>query len=192
MKSRIIAVAALATLVIGCSDRQLNLLPTADISAQISTPDFEGEYTTATGAYSITKRSQEIKFFSGAGAVGAVVTSLRVEYQDGAGQPIASAPGFTESLNVRVEPGKACKEGVGDDCTVNATDVIYNPGPVTDPTAVTLVKDALALAFLQEGAIRSIPTNWRAKITFSAKDDNGKLVQWTDLATINCGKCTIN
>ncbi len=192
MKLGIIAVAAMATFFMGCTDRQFNLLPTADIKGQIPSPDFEGSFTASTGAYSVKKLSQGIKFFANTGSIGAVVTSLRVEYQDGAGQPITTAPGFTESLNVRVQPGKACKDGVGDQCLPGAAGLVFQPGPVTEPVQVTLVKDALAVAFLREAAfLGAPPTSWRARITFSAQDDNGKAVQWTDLATINCGQCEI-
>jgi hypothetical protein len=183
MKSRIIAVAALATLFMGCTKDQLNFLPTAKIIAQISPLEFEG-VVKSNGAFEYTALDQELTFRADKGSTGATITGFEVVYENQAGQPIlSSGNSFSETLGQPVEAGKTCTEAPPVTCE-------FTVGPTTIPISRRLLSGNVALAYLDLFAQRREPTDWRARITFFGKDGNGKDFQFETKQRISCKQCS--
>jgi hypothetical protein len=183
MKAKFLALLAASTMTLaGCSLDQINFLPAAKIRAQISTLDFEGEVTRATGAYSVTSIAQTITFQAASGSMGAVITGFSAEYEDQSGNLIGANP-VTQTLNQSVEPGKTCDEkGV---CT-------FTLGKVSDKTTANLLSQQASVLFLNAGANQGvIPSGWRARITFFGTNSNGVAFSWEEVQAIVCGKCSI-
>ena len=184
MKAKFLALlAATAVTMAGCSTWQIGFLPIAAIKAQISTLDFEGSVTRATGAYSITSIAQSITFQAASGSMGAVITGFEAKFEDQSGNSIG-ATAVTQTLNQSVAPGKTCDDkGV---CK-------FESGKVSDKTTANLLSQEASLLFLRTAANRGvIPSGWRARITFFGINTNGVAFSWEEVQAIVCGKCSIN
>jgi hypothetical protein len=183
MKAKFLALLAASTMTLaGCSLDQFNFVPTAKIRAQISTLDFEGEVTRATGAYSVKSIAQKITFQAASGSMGAVITGFEAKYEDQSGNLIAANP-VTQTLNQSVEPGKTCNDkGI---CT-------FTLGKISGETTANLLSQEASVLFLSTAANQgTIPSGWRARITFFGTNSNGVAFTWEEVQAIVCGKCSI-
>jgi hypothetical protein len=192
MKSRIIAIAALATLFSGCN---LNPIPSFRVSTQLESVTFTGEITKA-GVLKVNVEAQpKVTFVSEGGSVGGVVQSYSVEVLNGAGQSVTPGViGADNQIGVQVAPGRACKEGSGYICVgPNATDIRYTPGEPTTPVSINAMGNDTGFAFLRETDTanpRTPPNDWKVNITFKYKDDNGITGSFVVQTGLNCN-CTI-
>jgi hypothetical protein len=184
MKTKFLALlAATAVALMGCSLDQINFLPTAKIRAQISVLEFTGTYTASTGAISITNPAQTVTFQADRGSMAAVVTGVEARYEDQSGNSINATP-TAQTLNQQVEAGKV----TCDDKGVCAS----KPGVVSAPSSIALLSQQASLRFMQTGASsNTIPSGWRARITFFGRDSNGRSFQWEEVQAIKCN-CTFN
>jgi hypothetical protein len=185
MKAKFLALlAATAVTMAGCSTWQIGFLPIAAIKAQISPLEFEGSITRATGGYTIkTIDAQSITFQAASGSMGAVVTGFEAKFEDQSGNGIG-ATAVTQTLNQSVDPGKTCDtKGV---CK-------FELGKVSDKATANLLSQEASLLFLQAAANRgTVPSGWRARITFFGINTNGVAFSWEEVQAIVCGKCSIN
>jgi hypothetical protein len=191
MKSRSIAVLAVAALLSSCTSRGLNPLPTADYTA-IITPGV-GFFVETTGTPPTSKIiliAPSIQFQAIPGAIGGVVTDYSVRYLDQSNNPIQdngqTVTGFTEGLGISVEPGRSCEAGVGYQCPlIGSKNLVFVPGPVTNGNPHRLITGEVAVAYLAERArAGGDPTNWKAEITFKIQDDNGANRQFTKVMNV--------
>jgi hypothetical protein len=192
MKSRVIAIAALATLFSGCN---LNPIPSFRVSTQLESVSFTGEITKA-GILKVNVEAQpKVVFSAEPGSVGGVVQSYSVEVVNGAGQSVTpGAISADNQIGSQVAPGRTCKEGTGYDCIgQNATEVRYTPGQPTTPVAINAIGNDTGFAFLREtdsANPRTPPSDWKVNITFKYKDDNGFVGSFVVQTGLNCN-CTI-
>jgi hypothetical protein len=192
MKSRSIAVLAVAALLSSCTIREINILPTADYTA-IVTPGV-GFYvetsTTTPPVNTIFLISPSIQFQAIGGAIGGVVTDYTVRYLDQSNNPLQvngqTITGFTEGLGISVEPGRSCDAGVGYQCPLlGSKNLLFVPGPKTDGNPHRLITGEVANAYLATlSQAGGDPTNWKAEITFKIVDDNGASRQFIKIMNV--------
>jgi hypothetical protein len=179
MKLKLFAILGFMGVITACNGLQL---PHAEIKASFSDVSVEITRNATSGSYSVLLNPTTITFQATAGSLGAIVETYSARFLDGAGQTV-SGEVVTDTLNVVVQPGRACADNkVGDECTLFSKGLVYVPGPTSSATtSKPLSNYETALNWLATYTNTGTPPgDWRIELTLKGKDSNGSAFSWVE------------
>jgi hypothetical protein len=178
MKLKFIAILGFMGMITACNSLQG---PSAVIYASFSDVSVDITRNATTGSYSVLLNPTTITFQAAAGSLGATVETYSARFLDGAGQTV-SGEVVSDALNVNVEPGLSCTDGVGSKCTLFSKGLTYVAGPKSNATtSKPLSNYETALNwFAAYNASGTPPGDWRIELTFKGKDANRFPISWVE------------
>jgi hypothetical protein len=178
MKLKFIAILGFMGIITACNSL---VGPSAVIYASFSDVSVDITKNVTTGSVSLLLNPTTITFQSAAGSLGATVETYSARFLDGAGQAV-SGEVVTDTLNVNVEPGLKCTDGIGSACTLFSKGLTYVAGPISTATTskpLSNYETALNwLAILNNSG--TPPGDWRIELTFKGKDANRFPISWVE------------
>jgi hypothetical protein len=178
MKLKFIAILGFMGIITACNSL---VGPSAVIHASFSDVSVDITRNATTGTYSLLLNPTTITFQADAGSLGATVETYSARFLDGAGQTV-SGEVVTDTLNVNVEPGLICTDGVGSKCTLFSKGLNYVVGPKSSAsTSKPLSNYETALNWLGTYISTGTPPgDWRIELTFKGKDANRFPISWVE------------
>jgi hypothetical protein len=178
MKLNAIAILGLMGIMVACNGLRG---PSAIIKATFSDVSVDVTRDAATSQYSILLNPTTITFRADAGSLGATVTGYSARYLDGAGQYV-SGEVVSDTLNVNVEPGLSCTDGVGNKCNSFSKGLVYALGPVSNATTSKPITNYdTAIKWVDNYTSSGTPaSDWRVELTLKGIDANGSSFSWTE------------
>ena len=182
MKLKLIAILGFMGVITACNTLQG---PSAVIQASFSDVSVNITRNTTTNTYSVLLNPTTITFQAAAGSMGATVETYSARFLDGAGQAV-SGEVVTDTLNVNVEPGLKCTDGIGNACTLFSKGLVYVLGPESSATtSKPLSNYETALNWLATYTSTGTPPgDWRIELTFKGKDANRLPFSWVEKANL--------
>jgi hypothetical protein len=176
MKLKFIAILGFMGMITACSSLQGPVIYASfsDVSVDITR-------NTTTGSYSVFLNPTTITFQAAAGSLGATVETYSARFLDGAGQAV-SGEVVTDTLNVNVQPGLSCTDGIGSKCTLFSKGLTFVAGPTSSATtSKPLSNYETALNWLATYTNTGTPPgDWRIELTFKGKDANFFPISWVE------------
>jgi len=170
-------------LFVGCSTNSLTvgLLPTMDVSVQVSPLKFTATNDAETGGVGFESEEVSITVSAKPGSVGGYINGYSIAYAFADGTPVSAGSSTVRSggLGLRVDPGVNCAASSDEESTTNCNVINskanFAPGPAVTATGVQGVPGEIAYYYWCN---YRVDVGAKALLTLSGVSDLGQTYTW--------------